>query len=131
MNIAAVNSSTVTEFVEDLATFDNFVNIQFSMVDQNSDGLLSRDEIRGGLGRFMPLGSQSQPQEEIESMLGSIFERFDEDQKGALDLKEFKSLMVEIMHALARGIGGSPITAVLEQDSLLMKAVQHELATHP
>ncbi|KAK7269231.1 hypothetical protein RIF29_21949 [Crotalaria pallida] len=130
MNIAVVNSSTVTEFVDDIATFDNFVKNQFSMVDQNGDGLLSRDEIRGGLGKFMPLGSQSQPPELIESMLGCIFERFDEDKKGALNLNEFKCLMREIMHALARGIGGSPITAVLEQDSWLMKAVQREFDGH-
>ncbi|XP_027367777.1 calmodulin-like protein 4 [Abrus precatorius] len=122
MSVAVVNSSTVTEFVKDTAKFDGFVNEWFAMIDKNGDGKLSRDEIRGGFGMFLALDSESQPQEEM-------FKRFDEDGNGALDLKEFKSLMTEIMHAVARGIGGSPIIVVLGKDSLLIKAVQHELAT--
>lgn len=131
MSVAVVlNSSTVTEFMDDKAKFDSFVNERFAMVDENGDGELSRDEVRGGFGLFMPLGSESQPKQEVDDMLDLIFKRFDEDQNGMLDLKEFKSLMTEIMNALARGIGGFPIMVALENDSLLMKAVQHELATY-
>ncbi|XP_061375500.1 respiratory burst oxidase homolog protein C-like [Gastrolobium bilobum] len=129
MSVAVVNSSTVTEFVDDTATFDCFVREWFAMVDQNGDGKLSRDEIRGGLGMLLSLGSESQPQQDIDSVLELIFKRFDEDRKGALVLKEFKSLMKDIMHAVARGIGGSPIIVALDKHSLLMKAAQRELAT--
>ncbi|XP_058770536.1 uncharacterized protein LOC131644137 [Vicia villosa] len=129
MNVAVVNSHTVTEFVNDATDFDTFVNEWFAMIDTNGDGSLSRDQVRGGFGMFMPLGSYSHPQEEVDSMLELIFTRFDEDQNGSLDLNEFKSLMTEIMNAVARGIGGSPIIVAIEKDSLLMKAVQRELVT--
>ncbi|KAK2352296.1 hypothetical protein P8452_03494 [Trifolium repens] len=129
MNVAVVNSTTVTDFINDATNFDNFVNECFAMVDTNGDGNLSRDEICGGFGTFMPLGSYSQSQEEVDSVLELIFTRFDEDHNDLLDLNEFKSLMTEIMNAVARGIGGSPIIVALEKDSLLMKAVQRELAT--
>lgn len=130
MPLAVVNSSTVTEFVDDANNFDNFVKEWFAMVDANGDGMLSREEIRRGFGMFMPLGANSQPQQEIDSVLELIFTRFDEDRNDKLDLKEFKSLMTEILHAVARGIGGSPIIVALEKDSLLMRAVQRELAAN-
>ena len=127
-----MNNSTVTDFVDDRATFDRFVNECFAIVDENRDGVLSPKEVRDGFRRLLPFGSESQPQREMdEGLLGLIFERFDEDRNGKLDKKEFKSLMTEIMHAVARGIGGSPIIVALEKDSFLMKAVQHELAARP
>ncbi|XP_073223296.1 uncharacterized protein [Cicer arietinum] len=124
-----VNSATVTDFVDDATNFDSFVNEWFAMIDTNGDGNLSRDEIRDGFGMFMPLGAHSQPKQEMESVLELIFTRFDEDKNDLLDLNEFKSLMTEIMYAVARGIGGSPVIVALENGSLLMKAVQRESAT--
>lgn len=125
MSVAVVNSFTITEFVNDKAKFDGFVNEWFARIDENGDGKLSRDKIRGRLGMLLPFGSELPPQQENEE----IFKRFDEDGNGALDLKEFKALMTEIMNAAARSIGGSPVIVLLGKDSLLMKAVQHELAT--
>ncbi|CAJ1976220.1 unnamed protein product [Sphenostylis stenocarpa] len=125
MSIGVVNSYTIMEFVNDKAKFDSFVNEWFTTVDENGDGKLSCDAIRRRFGMLLPFGSESPPVQESEE----IFKRFDEDGNGALDLNEFKSLMTEIMHAVARSIGGSPIIVVLGKDSLLMNAVQHELAT--
>ncbi|TKY52140.1 calcium-binding protein CML23 [Spatholobus suberectus] len=125
MSVAVVNSSTVTAFVNDKTKFDSFVNEWFAMIDENGDGKLSCDEIRGRFGMLLPFDSESPPQQQQQE----IFQRFDEDGSGALELNEFKSLMTEIMHAVARGIGGSPIIVALGKDSLLMKAVQHELVT--
>jgi len=129
MNVVVVNSTTVTDFVNDTTNFDSFVKEWFAMLDANGDSNLSRDEIHGGFARFMPLGSHSQSQEEIDRVLELIFTRFDEGQNDSLDLNGFKSLMTEIMNAVARGIGGSPIIVVLEKDSLLVKAVQREWAS--
>ncbi|KAL2325404.1 hypothetical protein Fmac_024466 [Flemingia macrophylla] len=124
MSVAVVNSFTVTEFVNDKAKFEGFVKEWFAMIDENGDGKLSCEEIRSRFGMLVPFGSETPPQMETE-----IFKRFDEDGNGALDPNEFKSLMTEIMHAVARGIGGSPIIVALGTNSLLLKAVQHELAT--
>ena len=128
MSVAIVNSTTVTGFIDDTVTFDSYIGECFTRMDTDGDGVLSRDEISGGFGKLLPLGYDSEPQQHIESLCGLVFERFDEDRNGSIDRKEFKCLMTEIMNAIARGIGGSPIIVVLEKDSFLMKAVQHELA---
>jgi len=127
MSVAVVNSSTITGFLNEKAKFDSFVDEWFAMVDENGDGKLSCEKIRTRFGMLLPFGSESPAGHENEE----IFKRFDEDGNGALDRKEFKSLMTEIMYAVARGIGGSPIIVVLGKDSLLMQAVQHELASLP
>ncbi|KAK7344187.1 hypothetical protein VNO77_13528 [Canavalia gladiata] len=118
MSVAIVNSSTITEFVNDTAKFDSFVKEWFGMIDENRDGKLSGEEIRRGFVMFLPSGSESQAQQEIFKKLG-------EDLNGALDLKKFKSLMTEIMNAFAEAIGATPIVVALGKNSLLMKAVQH------
>ncbi|XP_014513206.1 neurocalcin homolog [Vigna radiata var. radiata] len=125
MSIAVVNSFTIMEFVNEKAKFDSFVDEWFATVDENGDGKLSCEEIRSGFGLLLPFGSDPPARQENEE----IFKRFDEDGNGALDRKEFKCLMTEIMNAVARGIGGSPIIVALGKDSFLTKPVQHELAT--
>ncbi|ESW16810.1 hypothetical protein PHAVU_007G186300 [Phaseolus vulgaris] len=128
MTIAVVNSFTIMEFVNAKAKFDSFVDEWFATVDEKGDGKLSSEAIRSRFGMLLPFGSESPVGQESEE----IFKRFDEDGNGALDRKEFKLLMTEIMFAVARGIGGSPIIVLLGKDSFLMKAVQHEMTTlHP
>ncbi|KAI9084884.1 hypothetical protein K1719_033290 [Acacia pycnantha] len=129
MNIAVVNSSTITKFVDDKNAFDEFVRGWLAVLDEDGDGVLSRDDIRGVFCKLLPLGYYPREKDEIDGLCGSVFERFDQDRNGLLDGHEFKSFMTEIMNALARGIGGSPLIVVLEQGSFLSKAVQHELAT--
>ncbi|KAK7391900.1 hypothetical protein VNO78_20323 [Psophocarpus tetragonolobus] len=122
---AVVNSFTITEFLKDNAKFDSFVNEWFAIINENGDGKLSCDGIRSRFGMLLPFGSVPPPHEENQE----IFKRFDEDGNGFLDFNEFKSLMTEIMHAVARSIGASPIVVILAQGSLLMKPVLHELAS--
>ncbi|KAK7277843.1 hypothetical protein RJT34_22862 [Clitoria ternatea] len=117
MSVAVVNSWTITEFVKDTAKFDSFVKEWFDIIDENRHGKVSCDQICGGFGMIFPSGSES------------MLKRFDEDGKGVLDLKGFKSFMKEVMDAIARGIGGSPVIVALGKDSLLMNAAQHELAS--
>ncbi|XP_015875318.2 uncharacterized protein LOC107412118 [Ziziphus jujuba] len=130
MSLPILNCSTVTKFIEDAEKFEKCINECFVKLDIDGDGLLSRKELRGGFGSLLPVGSVSEPREEIISkLIDTIFERFDEDHNGGLDSKEFKSLSKEMMLAMARGIGSSPVHLALNKDSLLMRAVEHELAT--
>ncbi|QHN77769.1 hypothetical protein HN51_055094 [Arachis hypogaea] len=130
MSEEVVNSTTVTNFIDDKDGFDKFVQECFDMVDENGDDMLSLEEVRGGFRKLLPFGSESQPMKPMdEGMLKLIFERFDQDKNGKLDITEFKSLMTEIMNAVARGIDGFPIIVNLEKDSMLMNAIQHELVT--
>ncbi|MED6189465.1 hypothetical protein PIB30_096235 [Stylosanthes scabra] len=131
MSEAVVSSGAVINFVDDKAGFDKFVQTCFDMVDENGDGMLSPEEVRSGFRKLLPFGSASQPMKPMdEGLLKLIFERFDKDQNGKLDKTEFKSLMTEIMNAVARGIDGFPMIVTLEKDSLLMKAVELESVTN-
>lgn len=130
MHVAAVNSSTIMNFVDNEETFEKFVREWLDVVDEDGDGMLSLDEIRGAFRKLQPLGYIPLGNEETEEMCGSVFERFDEDRDGFLNGEEFKSFMTEIMNALARGIGDSPLIVVHEQGSFLSQAVQHQSASH-
>ncbi|KAJ7978089.1 putative Calcium-binding EF hand family protein [Quillaja saponaria] len=125
MSLAVINSSTVTGFVDDKNTFDSSIKECFDKLDDNGDGKLSRDEIRGGFWKLFSLGYPAKSQE-IDNIYEKVFEKFDEDKDGEIDRDEFKSLMKEIMLAIARGIGDSPVIVALGEDSLLTRAVQHE-----
>ena len=67
-------------------------------------------------------------EEEVNNLYEVIFKRFDKNEKGLIDRMEFESLIRELMLAMARGIGDFPVLVALEEHSLLMKAVQHEVA---
>lgn len=128
MRLAILNNSTVTQFIEDEETFDGCIGRSFAMLDGDGDGALSREELRAGFGRVLPLGSVSDPRKEVaDNLFDEIFRRFDSDQNGAIDLQEFKSLSKEMMLAMARGIGDLPVQLAIDRDSLLMRAVEHEL----
>ncbi|PIN15466.1 hypothetical protein CDL12_11892 [Handroanthus impetiginosus] len=65
-----------------------------------------------------------QSKDEIGTLYDVLFSKFDVDRSGTIDLEEFRALMKEIMLAKARGIGSSPVSIILQGDSLLMRAVQ-------
>ncbi|KAG2695244.1 hypothetical protein I3843_07G006400 [Carya illinoinensis] len=129
MSVAMVNSSTIMGFIKDRKTFNSCIAECFEMLDIDGTGTLSRKELRGGFHRVLSLGYyKSEPEEETKDLHEIVFKRFDEDQNGVIDRKEFMALIRELMQAMARGIGDSPVLVALEQGSLLMKAAQHELA---
>lgn len=127
MKLAILNNSTVTEFIEDSESFENVVNKCFEAIDGDGDGLLSREELREGFGKELPIGCVRK--EMVDDLFETIFVRFDVDGNGAIDRDEFRSLSKEMVLAMANGIGGSPVLLALHRDSLLIKAVEHELAT--
>lgn len=114
-----VNSSTVMEFIQDTETFNSCIKECFEMLDVDGNGMLSQRELCDGFHRVFSLEY---------NLYDAIFKRFDEDQNGVIDPMEFRSLVRELMLAMARGFGDLPVLVALEQDSLLMKAAQHELA---
>ncbi|EOY11133.1 hypothetical protein QUC31_009631 [Theobroma cacao] len=128
MSVAVLDGNTVIRFIEAKEAFGNCVDEYFKMLDSNGDGGISRDELEEGLGRIFTMELESKTKENIDRFYSTIFERFDEDRDGRIDCNEFESLMREIMLAMARGIGDLPIIVALDQDSLLMMAVKHELA---
>ncbi|KAB5524714.1 hypothetical protein DKX38_022463 [Salix brachista] len=124
MSLAVVNETTVTTFVEDRKAFENCVEECFEMLDVDGDRVLSRSELREGFSKIMSLGHGSREEEKIDPLFNTIFNRFDEDRNGSIDPQEFRCLIRELMFAMGRGFGNSPVLVVL--DSLLMKAVEHE-----
>ncbi|KAK6937036.1 EF-hand domain [Dillenia turbinata] len=127
MSVAILNSLTVTEFVEDKEAFEKCIAEHFLFLDVNGDGVLSRAELRKGLDSLLTLTTESGTEEETSNLYEIVFEKFDTDHSGSVDIEEFRSEMKEIMLAIARGIGDSPVEVALESNSLLMKAVEHEI----
>ncbi|KAG2670260.1 hypothetical protein I3760_14G077400 [Carya illinoinensis] len=67
--------------------------------------------------------------EQLTKLYDSIFEKFDCDGSGTVDMDEFRAEMKKIMLAIADGLGSSPIQMALEDDdnqSLLKKAADLE-----
>ncbi|EEF49696.1 EF-hand calcium-binding domain-containing protein 1 [Ricinus communis] len=126
MTLAVINGPTVVEFVEDSNTFEICVKECFGMLDVNGDGVISKDELCDGFYKLMSLECGLHPKQEINNLYDAIFERFDEDKNGSINKQQFRSLMRELMFAMARGIGNSPILMALDTESMMMKAVEHE-----
>ncbi|KAL6966357.1 hypothetical protein U1Q18_032137 [Sarracenia purpurea var. burkii] len=128
MSVACVEGSTLTEFVEDTEAFERCVDMQFDMLDSDGDGALSCSDLRRRPGRLSSMEFELQSEEEIRELYDTLFERFDADQDGKIDREGFRTLMAEIVLAKARGIGQSPVLIIVQEDSLLMKAVEHGLS---
>ncbi|CAI9102527.1 OLC1v1000809C1 [Oldenlandia corymbosa var. corymbosa] len=128
MSVVFLDGPTVQDFVNDSRAFSQCVDEHFNKLDADGDGVLSRTElqIRSHGSMISSREYELQSEEEIGKLYDVLFEKFDTDQNGAIDREEFKSLMKEIMIAKARGIGNSPVSIILQDDSLLMKAVEHK-----
>ncbi|CAA7050578.1 unnamed protein product [Microthlaspi erraticum] len=133
MGVVVIDGSTVRSFVEDEEQFKKTVDEQFKALDSNDDGVLSRSELRKALESMRLLDSHFgvevvTPQEELTKLYDSIFEKFDTDQSGSVDLEEFRSEMKKIVLAIADGLGFCPIRMVLDddEDNILKKAADLE-----
>lgn len=133
MGVVVIDGSTVRSFVEDEEQFKKTVDEQFKALDSNDDGVLSRSELRKALESMRLLDSHFgvdvvTPQEELTKLYDSIFEKFDTDQSGSVDLEEFMSEMKKIVLAIADGLGSFPIRMVLDddEDNILTKAADLE-----
>ncbi|KAB2627570.1 hypothetical protein D8674_021188 [Pyrus ussuriensis x Pyrus communis] len=135
MGVVIIDGSTVKDFVSDEAQFKKSVDDQFAALDLNSDGVLSRSELRKAFESLRLIEAHfgidvATPPEQLTQLYDSIFDKFDSDQSGTVDLEEFREEMKKIMLAIADGLGSSPIQMVLEDDdqNLLKKAADLETA---
>ncbi|CAN8284536.1 unnamed protein product [Cochlearia groenlandica] len=136
MGVVVIDGSTVRSFVNDEEEFNKTIEKRFSSLDINNDGVLSRSELRKSLESMRLLESHFgvdvvTPKEELTKLYDSIFEKFDADRSGNVDLDEFRSEMKKIVLAIADGIGSCPIRMVLDDDddddgNLLKKAADLE-----
>ncbi|KAL8463545.1 hypothetical protein ACS0TY_033481 [Phlomoides rotata] len=124
MSVEFIDAPMVTEFVDDEKAFEKWTDEKFKTLDSDADGVLSRDELQRRVGKLSSREFELQPADEIASLYDTLFDKFDVDRSGTIDRVEFTALMKEIMLAKARGIGNSPVSVIVQEDSLLMRAVE-------
>ncbi|XP_042480641.1 uncharacterized protein LOC122061447 [Macadamia integrifolia] len=133
MGVIVIDGSTVRAFVNNEPLFNRSVNEQFAALDVNGDGVLSRSELRKACESFRLIETHYgidtvTPPEQLTQLYNSIFDQFDCDHSGTVDLEEFRSEIKKIMLAIAEGLGFAPIQMAIEDDdqSLLKKAADLE-----
>ncbi|EXB78674.1 hypothetical protein L484_004039 [Morus notabilis] len=131
MSVELLDATTIVNFVEDEEAFHGSICDHFAHLDTNHDGLLSYAEMLKELKSLRVFethfGIDVKPEPaEIAQVYNSLFKLFDHDSNGAVDLEEFKAETKRMMLAMANGMGFLPLQMVLEEDSLLKKAVERE-----
>ncbi|XP_077230675.1 uncharacterized protein LOC143863795 [Tasmannia lanceolata] len=131
MGVVILDGSTVRAFIDDESAFKKSIDERFAALDLNSDGVLSRSELQTAFQSLRLLEAHFgvdvvTPPEQITALYDSIFEKFDYDRNGTVDLEEFRSEMKKIMLAIAEGLGSSPIQIALDDQSLLKTAADLE-----
>ncbi|CAA0820653.1 Calcium-binding EF-hand family protein [Striga hermonthica] len=121
MSVEIVDGPTVAAFVDDdSGAFEKWAAEKFQALDADGDGVLSRADLERGTQAEFELQSR----DEIAGIYDVLFAEFDADRSGTIDPAEFLALAREVTLAKARGIGNSPVCVILQEDSLLMRAVQ-------
>ncbi|KAM3734205.1 hypothetical protein ACB098_11G196800 [Castanea mollissima] len=133
MGVVIIDGSTVRNFVSDEAQFKKSVDERFAAFDLNNDDALSRGELRKAFESMRLLESHfgidvATTPDQLTQLYDSIFEKFDCDRNGTVDVEEFMAEMKKIMLAIADGLGSCPIQMALEDgdESLLKRAVDLE-----
>lgn len=121
MGVVVIDGSTVRDFVSDEEQFKKSMDEKFAALDLNNDGVLSRSELRKAFESMRLLETHfgvdvAATPDQLTQLYDSIFEKFDCDQSGTVDLDEFRSEMKKILLAIADGLGSSPIQMALEDD---------------
>ncbi|XP_010270114.1 PREDICTED: uncharacterized protein LOC104606544 [Nelumbo nucifera] len=133
MSVELLDGATILNFVEDEKAFEGSVHDRFAYLDTDHDGLLSYAEIVKEIQSLrvfethFGIDVKTDP-DELAAVHHSLFVQFDHDSNGAVDLEEFKAETKRMMLAMANGLGFLPVQMVLEEDSLLRKAVERKLA---
>ncbi|KAI4308430.1 hypothetical protein L6164_031507 [Bauhinia variegata] len=132
MSVEILDCSTIVNFVEDDEAFNASVADLFTHLDTDKDGHLSYAEMLKELQSLRVFETHfgidvKRDPDELTRVYDSLFVQFDHDLNGRVDLEEFKEETKQMMLAMANGMGFLPIQMVLEEDSLLKKAVEREL----
>jgi hypothetical protein len=130
MSVEILDGRTVQSFVDDERAFNSSVDARFAALDADRDGHLSYAEMAGELMALRVREAHFGADEPAAAaeLYGALFARFDRDGNGAVDREEFRAEMREVMLAVARGLGVLPVQMVVEEGSLLRRAVDRELA---
>ncbi|GAB2277565.1 hypothetical protein Dimus_012275 [Dionaea muscipula] len=128
--LVIIDGPMLTTFVADSISFNESADERFRVLDTNGDGVLSRSDLRGKLDWLMAFEYEAQSDEEearkAKEMDDSIFDRFDGDQRGTIGQEEFRRMLAELMLAVARGIGTTPVGLAVEECSMMIKAYEYE-----
>ncbi|KAK8600258.1 hypothetical protein V6N13_059926 [Hibiscus sabdariffa] len=133
MSVEVLDGATIVSFVEDEEAFNISIQDRFAHLDSNHDGLLSYAELLKELQSLRVFETHfgidvKMDPNELAYVYQSMFVQFDHDSNGTVDLEEFKSETKRMMLAMANGMGFLPVQMVLEEDSFLKIAVEHESA---
>ncbi|XP_027352014.1 uncharacterized protein LOC113862916 [Abrus precatorius] len=131
MSVEILDGATIVNFLQDEEAFNISVRNRFVHLDTDNDGLLSYGEMLKELQSLRVLekhfGIDVEPDpDELARVYESMFIQFDHNLNGTVDLEEFKKETKQIMLAMADGLGFLPVQMVLEEDSMLKKAVERE-----
>lgn len=131
MSVEILDGATIVNFLEDEEAFTISVCNRFAHLDTNNDGLLSYAEMLKELQSLRVLethfGIDVEPDpDELARVYESLFIQFDHNLNGTVDLEEFKKETKQMMLAMADGLGFLPVQMVLEEGSILKKAVERE-----
>ncbi|CAN0879932.1 hypothetical protein LINGRAHAP2_LOCUS13379 [Linum grandiflorum] len=134
MGVVVIDGATVRDFAENETHFNKSVEETFALLDVNNDGVLSRSELRRGFETLrlvehdFGVDTPMRP-DELTKLYDSIFDKFDDDHNGTVDLEEYRSEVKKILLAIAEGLGSNPIQMALEETddhSFLAKAAKLE-----
>jgi hypothetical protein len=133
MSVEILDGRTVQSFVDDERAFNSSVDARFAALDADRNGRLSYAEMAGELMALRVREAHFGTDEpaaaaELADLYGALFARFDRDGDATVDLDEFRAEMREVMLAVARGLGVLPVQMVVEEGSLLRRAIDRELA---
>ncbi|KAL5123056.1 hypothetical protein HKD37_02G003728 [Glycine soja] len=131
MSVEILDGATIVNFLEDEEAFSVSVLNRFTHLDTDNDGLLSYAEMLKELQNLRVLethfGIDVEPDpDELARVYEALFLQFDHNLNGTIDLEEFNKETKQMMLAMADGLGFLPVQMVLEEDSILKKAVERE-----
>ncbi|KAF3443582.1 hypothetical protein FNV43_RR13270 [Rhamnella rubrinervis] len=110
MSVEVLDGATILHFVEDKEAFHVSICDRFDYLDADRDGLLSYTEMLRELQSLRVLethfGIDVKPDpSELAKVYGSLFDQFDHDSNGTVDLEEFEAETKMMMLAMASGLG--------------------------